>query len=228
MKMPFGQYKGWELDEIPINYLLWLSEETGMWPTLRLGVEAAVTKKLEERDALGAKMLTKRDRARLVVAGVEDLSSMWEYYARWFKNEFYGFELKKPVFKIERSRRWMGYWAPLEGVLCINNNYTLPQKRFENILIHEMCHQYVTEQKIIDSSPHGRKWRNIAARMSYSTGNKITICDEEIYAPNSYLSKGKLVILPENTGVVSTEKVPTSAQEVEDSYEGFIEELSNM
>lgn len=228
MKMPFGQYKGWELDDIPINYLLWLSEEMNLWPNLRIGVEVAIVKKQAERDTIGYKSLTRKDRSRLVAATTSDIEAMWEYYARWFKNEFYGFELKKPTFKIERSRRWMGYWAPVERVLCLNNFYILPQKRYENILIHEMCHQYITEQNIVDTSPHGRKWRNIAARMSYSTGNKITICDEEIYSPNTYISKGQLVILPDIVGAVSTSKVPTSVQEVEDSYDGFIEEFSNM
>lgn len=226
MQMPFGKYKGWDLNDIPINYLLWLSEELSLTPYFRLQVEAVLDRKFEQRDAEGDRTLTDSDRKRLVALTPQDISLWWDYYAKIFKSEFYGVVLRKPNFVIERSRRYMGYWAPDERKLMLNNHYILPQERFENILIHEMCHQYVTEMNIVDSSPHGRKWRNIAARLSSATGNPITICDEEIYAPNRYFRQGELVMLP----AVSEpkKKEPVTVKSVEDSYEGFIEELSNM
>lgn len=227
MKMPFGQYKDWELADIPVNYLLWLSEEADLWPRLKLEVEIVLEKLLEEREQAGARLLSKDDRARLIVLTVDDVAQWWDYYSRWFSNEFYGFQMSRPILRIDKSRRFMGYWSESERVLMLNNYFILPQDRFENILIHEMCHQYVSERGIDDTSPHGKRWRNIAARMSFSTKNKITIVDEQIYAPNNYFQKGELVILPTKESKKNDTEL-SSIQEIESSYAYFTEEMSNM
>lgn len=228
--MPFGQYQGWDMNDIPLNYLFWLSEEGNLRAWFKYQVEEIINQRCEAQDRQGDSMLTKEDRQRLVVLTTDDLARWWDYYAKVFKNEFYGAELVMPHFVIERSRRFMGYWSPSERKIMLNNHYIFPQDRFENVLIHEMCHQYVTDMNIIDSSPHGRKWRNIAARMSVATDNVITICDERIYAPNRYYQKGQLVVLPSKPIVRPTkdEKKKLSVQEIEDSYEGVNEDLANM
>lgn len=224
--MPFGMYQGWKLSDIPINYLFWLAEEAAVPPGLRNAVELVLQQRLAQRDAEGESRMSKDDYKRLRVYSCQDIAIWWEYYAKWFKNEFYGFQLQKPTFEIKRSRRWMGYWNPKLRILGFNNNYILPQDRFENILIHEMCHQYITEKNIEDTSSHGKRWRNIAARMSYSTGNKITICDDEAYAPNHHISDGTMLILPERKTQGKTRIV--SVEQAEKMYGDFKEELSNM
>lgn len=228
MQMPFGKYKGWELEDIPINYLLWLSEEDILNSWAKVQVEAVLDKMFEDRDAEGDRKLTAEDRKRLIVMTVDDIAVWWDYYAKVFESEFYGVKLRKPDFTIERSRRFMGYWAPSGRVIMLNAHYILPQDRFENILIHEMCHQYITEMNISDTSPHGRRWRNIAARLSAATGNVITICDDYIYAPNRYYNTGEIVILPPLPRAKPAEKKKLTVKGVEDSYEGFIEEFTNM
>jgi len=44
MKIPFGKYKGLELDEVPIDYLNWLSDQR-----LELELKNAVNKELQLR-----------------------------------------------------------------------------------------------------------------------------------------------------------------------------------
>ncbi len=229
MLMPFGQYKGWNLNDVPINYLLWLSEEADIFGQLKWSVTAILEEKFKERDAIGAGQLTAEDRKRLIVLSPRDIRNWWAYYVKVFSETFFGYTLRAPAIKIDRSRRWMGYWAPEPRQLCINNHYILPQERFENILVHEMCHQYVSDRGILDTSAHGRRWRNIAARMSSATGNPITICDEQIYAPNIYYKPDQLVILPPKPESQSKKgNGKLLADDVEASYSGFIEELSNM
>jgi len=226
--MPFGKYKGMNLDELPINYLLWLSEEADLRTWFRLQVEDVIERKMEEREKAAEARMTREERDRLVVMTDEDVKTWWKYYSVVFKSVFYDFKLTEPKFIIQRSRRWMGYWAPEERVLGINNYFILPQERFENVLIHEMCHQYVTEKGILDTSAHGRRWRNIAARLSSATGNVITICDEESYAPNRYFRPGRLVILPPKPKAAPPKKKRISVEAVEKTYDSFIEEMSNM
>lgn len=228
MLMPFGQYKGWNIKEVPINYLLWLSEEADMYGQLKWEVAIELEERFEKRDAIGAQKLTSEDRKRLVEMDAGDIQRWWDYYLKVFSQAFFGATMERPNFKVERSRRWMGYWAPVERILCLNNHYIFPQERFENVLVHEMCHQYISDKNILDTSPHGKRWRNIAARMSSATGNKITICDDEIYAPNIYYSPGKIVVLPSKPTATVGERKKLSADEVEQSYSDFIEELSNM
>lgn len=229
MLMPFGQYKGWELNEIPISYLLWLSEEADIYGQLKWEVAATLDVLCEERDRKGAEGIGEEDRKRLVTMGVSEIREWWKYYQKVFKEVFFGVELLPPAFKTERSRRYMGYWALNDRVICISNNYILPQERFENILVHEMCHQYITDMGIVDTSPHGKRWRNIAAKISEAIGNRITIYDEYIYAPNNYQSRGDLVILPVMKKPAAAEGgQKLTSDEVENSYGGFIEELSNM
>lgn len=222
--MPFGQYKGWRLEDVPINYLLWLNEDGNVFGSLKWSIEAELELRFKKRDEAGNAKLTAEDRKRLIVLDTNDIGQWWDYYSKVFENVFYGVRLTRPELTVQPSRRFMGYWVPSTMLLNINNHYILPQSRFENILIHEMCHQYITEMNIIDTSPHGRRWRNIAASMSSATSNLIDICDNEIYAVNNYFRPGTLVILPEQQ---SGKKEPVSAESAERSYDGFIEELSN-
>ena len=223
--MPFGQYKDWDIKDIPVNYLLWLSEEAEIVGQLKWDVAVELENRFKIRDEEGTAKLSKEDRKRLVIYSTKDIRDWWVFYEKVFSYTFFGIHLMPPAMKIERSRRWMGYWAHPSRVLCINNHYILPQSRFENILIHEMCHQYISDRAIDDTSSHGRRWRNIAAKMSKATGSEITICDEEIYAPNIYFEPDKLVILPE---LKRKKEKMRSIDEIEASYENFIEELSNM
>lgn len=225
MRMPFGQYKDWDIKDVPVNYLLWLSEEAEIVGQLKLQVDIELEERFKKRDEVGATKLTQEDRKRLVIYSKKDIRDWWAYYEKVFSYTFFGIHLLAPAMKIERSRRWMGYWAPALRVLCINNHYILPQSRFENILVHEMCHQYISDRAIDDTSTHGRRWRNIAAKMSKATGSEITICDEEIYAPNIYYEPDKLVILPE---LRKPKEKKLTIEEIEASYEDFTEELSNM
>jgi len=51
MKMPFGKYKGQELDDVPANYLMWLHENGCRDSFVRSYIEknlAGIKKQIEE------------------------------------------------------------------------------------------------------------------------------------------------------------------------------------
>lgn len=51
MKMPFGKYKGQELDDVPANYLMWLHENGCRDAYVRAYIEknlAGIKKQIEE------------------------------------------------------------------------------------------------------------------------------------------------------------------------------------
>lgn len=50
MKMPFGKYKGEDLEDLPTSYLLWVAENVGGYSALVKEVEA----QLAMRDGHGA------------------------------------------------------------------------------------------------------------------------------------------------------------------------------
>lgn len=52
MKMPFGKYKGANLSEIPINYLVWLKDKTDLWEPLKSQVESIVSQEPQKLEKL--------------------------------------------------------------------------------------------------------------------------------------------------------------------------------
>ena len=91
MLMPFGHYKGWELKDLPMTYLLWLSEDAdGIYGPLKWEVERVLQDAFAERDMIGEWKITSEDRGRLVVFKEKDVRLWWEYYSRVFAEVFYG------------------------------------------------------------------------------------------------------------------------------------------
>lgn len=227
MIMPFGKYKGTPLNDIPLNYLQWLSEQDDISPRLRWGVEHTIMDMVKEREEIGDRNLTEEERKRLVYYSAEDVEKVWQYYAKYFKSEFHSIDLTVPRFKFNKTMRWMGVWMPFDRVMGFTTYYILPQSRFDNVLLHEMCHQYVTEMGIVDQTPHGKHWRNIASRIGIVTGQIIEIMDPYIYAPNRY-DKESLVIVPELVKTEPEKRKKPTQREIDDSYKEFFEENANI
>ncbi len=47
MQMPFGKFRGWSLDEIETQYLVWLSTHCELKGPLKIAVSVAIAKRAE-------------------------------------------------------------------------------------------------------------------------------------------------------------------------------------
>jgi predicted SprT family Zn-dependent metalloprotease len=90
-----------------------------------------------------------------------------KYNKLYFKNE-----LVRPLFKITRGKTTLGQF-------CVHNMYGLPittisisqyydrtEKEFDGTIIHEMIHLFIWQNKIADTSSHGRMFKKIAEHIN--------------------------------------------------------------
>ena len=70
----------------------------------------------------------------------------------------------------------------LKPVITINSNYTAPEERIENTLIHEMCHFYTwfnpdgtIRTPDSENNGHGKDFMEIAEKVNKASGGKIEI-----------------------------------------------------
>lgn len=221
MLMPFGQYKDTPVMKLPLGYLLWLRKNVEIRSaSLLAALSEAYEARVAEREAQEKAVLNGLDPSRLAEVTIEDVWEWWKYFAEVFRRQYYDVQLERPDSISFMSRRWeLGLWWIHERRIQITNRYILPYDKFQNILLHEMCHQYITDMRILDTSSHGRRWQNIAARMGAVAGHHITIVDDGLYAP-SPLEKGAkslVVYLSEE----EANREGRSVEELEATYEGF-------
>ena len=224
MLMPFGQYEGTPVRDLPLGYLLWLRRNVEVDnPALRRAVDRAYQEQLEQREMDERRVLRHLDPARLAEVTLYDIRNWWGYFAEVFRRQYYDVQLHEPEgFRIFHDRWILGWWVPAERLIGLTNRFILPYENFQNILLHEMCHQYVTDMRIKDSGPHGWRWRNIAARMGAAARSPVSITDDGLYAPSPLRpgDRSIVVYMPEDEKPL--ESLPElNVGELESAYDGF-------
>ena len=108
---------------------------------------------------------------------LEELEYTWWHYARIFEKEL-GFRMRKPRLEICTCKTILGQWnhsgPRTRWKLRISNYWVMPKKEFFNTFVHEMCHEYITESGIKDSTSHGPEWKKVARAIGLKTGFNIS------------------------------------------------------
>jgi hypothetical protein len=81
--------------------------------------------------------------------------------------------LRKPVFKITNSKNRLGTLAikispfgAKSHTLSVSKYYDRTEKQYDNTIIHEMIHLYISQNNIIDNGSHGRRFKAECARIN--------------------------------------------------------------
>lgn len=81
--------------------------------------------------------------------------------------------LKRPAFKITNSKRQLGCLAikispfgTKVHTLSISKYWDRTEKQYDNTIIHEMIHLYISQMNIYDNGSHGRVFKQHCARIN--------------------------------------------------------------
>ena len=94
-----------------------------------------------------------------------------------YNNLYFNGSLKTPKFKISNSKRALGTLSiskrlnfyggyNKEHTISISKYYDRTEKQYDNTLIHEMIHLYISQNDIIDNGSHGRRFKAECARIN--------------------------------------------------------------
>ena len=104
-----------------------------------------------------------------------------------FNDSYFNSELPRIEFKITKEKRRFGFFeyarrydafthkfieVPVR--IGISSYYDMPEKSFDETLIHEMIHYYIAHKHIKDNNQHGRYFMMYASRISAASGYDIT------------------------------------------------------
>ena len=103
---------------------------------------------------------------KLTISYIE--SAFNKYNALYFNGV-----LRRPSFKITNSKCRLGTLATRVSpfgtkvhTLSISKYYDRTEKQYDNTIIHEMIHLYISQMNIIDNGSHGRRFKAECARIN--------------------------------------------------------------
>ena len=176
MVMPIGKYAGTPVEQLPTDYIRWAVENLGANldnPT----VEALMDEFNRRNGVFGFENHVADPKASLEgkdvqKAGLIALKNAWQQANEQFEKTT-GHALPACQIAFRTNKDILGTWYPGLRLITISNYWILPRKVLQSVIVHEMCHQYITDMKIHDNAPHGQQWRKIAALMENATGLRI-------------------------------------------------------
>ena len=91
-----------------------------------------------------------------------------------FNSEYFGGKLRMPRFEVIHTKNMLGKcdWETIGGirtnyVICISDYYMLGEKKYCNIILHEMIHLHIRQNGIKDTRRHhGAVFYSIADRIN--------------------------------------------------------------
>lgn len=102
-----------------------------------------------------------------------------------FNREIFNGELPTPKFCLTNVRTYMGqmrrsttrklFSKKTLYTMKLNVRYDQDQRQAEDIIIHEMIHQYLWVKKLKDCSAHGPIFRDAMQKINRAHGRNITI-----------------------------------------------------
>lgn len=155
-----------------------------------------------------------------------------------FNDSYFNSELPRIEFKITKEKRRFGFfeYARRYDVMSnkyievpvrigISSYYDMPEKSFDETLIHEMIHYYIAHKRIKDNNQHGHYFMMYASRISAASGYDITrYGSSEGMALNSTDSKDYFIMKFKYRGTqyfsrISRSRIGTS-DEIKSAFKG--------
>lgn len=110
--------------------------------------------------------------------------------AEWFKlfnEKYFQNKLIQPYFVITTRKSFLGRYSVRnkKDVIKISIYFKRSEKEYQQTLIHEMIHCFIYQQKIKDTSAHGREFKRIASEINRDGWNiqrlsDVSHCDANV------------------------------------------------
>lgn len=112
-----------------------------------------------------------------------------EWMGKWFtefNHDYFEARLPLPRLALSKSRTRLGtmtcrrqvrmFHARLyDYAIHLSNYYELSERQFQNILLHEMIHYFISYTGLRDTSPHGVVFRKMMAEFNCKYGWEISV-----------------------------------------------------
>lgn len=116
---------------------------------------------------------------------IPDLPFLRETFAH-FNTIIFGASLPEPRFVLTKARTFRGKlsWRrssllrgrrPRDFELRLSTIFDLPQREWEDVVIHEMIHLHIASRGMRDSSPHGTLFRETMERINHLHGRAVVV-----------------------------------------------------
>ena len=103
-----------------------------------------------------------------------------------FNKEIFKGKLEQPCIVLSTARSFLGAYSckhttgnrllgHVVHVLKFSTSFDLPEDEWEDIVIHEMIHFYISVGKMHDDAPHGTLFRGLMAKINQTYGRHICI-----------------------------------------------------
>ena len=127
---------------------------------------------------------------------------------REFNRLYFGDNLPEPRFVVNNARTRLGQYScqrvrrgwlwgtkTVGHTIKVSDYYDVPEREFQNVLLHEMIHFYISYKGIRDTSPHGREFRRLMQWLNTEHGWHITISTRTKSWPVSEHNQARLNVL---------------------------------
>lgn len=89
-----------------------------------------------------------------------------------FNKEYFEGKLKIPLFGVRSLKNSLGLCY--NNLIVISSYYDFPSRMYQTVLLHEMIHLYIRQNKLGDNKVHGRRFMSIADRINKQGGWNIS------------------------------------------------------
>ena len=176
-------------------------------------------KKGRAREAtLGGEPRNESSQLRLLLRA---LSEAWAR-VNW---ALFGQALSAPNFRTHAPSEKLAYWDPRRRIISFNEEFLLtePWLEVEEVLRHEMAHQYVDEELRVDESPHGPAFQALCQRLAIDGAARRKAKPEDARVSRLQQRLKKLFALAKSENQHEAEQAMVRAQALQEALiqEGF-------
>ncbi len=118
-----------------------------------------------------------------------------KYNELYFNND-----LEMPKFRITHSKRTLGqlsirksyYNSDKVHTISVSDYYDRTEKQYDNTIIHEMIHLYISQNDIIDNGSHGRRFKAECERINKDGWGLSRVTDTKGWKLSEYAQKKEI------------------------------------
>lgn len=127
-------------------------------------------------------------RKRLYIKAMDITTEYLKTQFDEFNRAYFGSTLPEPKLCVNNSRTMLGQFRckrqrrPLSRrttytdlTIKVSRYYDMPEREYQNVLLHEMIHMYIAVKGLKDTSPHGVVFREIKDRLNSMYGWTVTV-----------------------------------------------------